>query len=262
MTKTYAQLLREIASLQATAQRQLAIESKSAVSKINELIAKFNLTAGDLQFASVVGAPASRSKGTNSVKPKEAAGKSSSYGDGQGNVWGGRGPRPRWLRSALESGRTLESFLIGARQNASLAGASPKPSMRGVAPAKRASGQRVASKRVAVAIKRAKQVDVATTPTAKKTQTKLPAQKAIAQKTVKPAASASEVQAASKKAPRKTAVATRRSSSAKPRKVAAKKVAPPKKTVSASKALPAPVASASAKPASAPMPEAPAFNSV
>ncbi|HVR51838.1 MAG TPA: H-NS family nucleoid-associated regulatory protein [Pseudorhodoferax sp.] len=29
-----------------------------------------------------------------------------------GDVWTGRGPRPRWRRKALEAGATLEDFLV------------------------------------------------------------------------------------------------------------------------------------------------------
>ncbi|MDM0065343.1 H-NS family nucleoid-associated regulatory protein [Variovorax sp. J31P207] len=32
------------------------------------------------------------------------------YTDESGNTWSGRGPRPRWLRAALESGRSLQDF--------------------------------------------------------------------------------------------------------------------------------------------------------
>lgn len=32
------------------------------------------------------------------------------YADESGNSWSGRGPRPKWLRAALESGRSLQDF--------------------------------------------------------------------------------------------------------------------------------------------------------
>lgn len=43
MTKTYAQLAREIAALQASAQKQLAVEAKGAVAKINDMIARYRV---------------------------------------------------------------------------------------------------------------------------------------------------------------------------------------------------------------------------
>ena len=33
------------------------------------------------------------------------------YQDGAGNSWGGMGPRPRWLKQAIASGKKLEDFL-------------------------------------------------------------------------------------------------------------------------------------------------------
>lgn len=32
------------------------------------------------------------------------------YGDGNGNVWSGRGPRPKWLKDALAAGKSLAEF--------------------------------------------------------------------------------------------------------------------------------------------------------
>ena len=32
------------------------------------------------------------------------------FKDDQGNTWGGRGPRPQWLRDALASGKALDEF--------------------------------------------------------------------------------------------------------------------------------------------------------
>ena len=106
MTKTYAQLAREIAALQASAQKQLAVEAKGAIAKINAMISKYGLTAGDLKFASTAAA-ASRpepkakkvTKGATKGK-RRAASQGAKFSDGQGHQWSGRGPRPAWLREA------------------------------------------------------------------------------------------------------------------------------------------------------------------
>ena len=106
MTKTYAQLSREIASLQATAEKLRAAEIKAAVAKANELIATYGLTANDLKF----------SKSTSSPSVPAAARAVASdarYSDGKGNTWGGRGPRPAWLKDALAAGQALQSFETG-----------------------------------------------------------------------------------------------------------------------------------------------------
>lgn len=115
MSKTYAQLAREIAALQASAQKQLAIESKDAVVKINDLIAKYKLAAGDLTFASSAAASVKPAAPSKAPKGRSAtSAKRTQYSDGKGNVWGGRGPRPAWLRGAIAAGRAIESFLTGA----------------------------------------------------------------------------------------------------------------------------------------------------
>ena len=33
------------------------------------------------------------------------------YSDGAGNSWTGRGPKPRWLKAAIDSGKTLQDFI-------------------------------------------------------------------------------------------------------------------------------------------------------
>jgi DNA-binding protein H-NS len=115
MTKTYAQLAREIAVLQASAQKQLALEAKGAVAKINDMISKYSLTAGDLKFASTSASAVSPSASNKTKETKGKSGKSGAvargarFGDGKGNRWGGRGPRPAWLRNVVAAGRTLES---------------------------------------------------------------------------------------------------------------------------------------------------------
>jgi len=113
MTKTYAQLNKEIAALQAVAEKLYAAEKKAAVEKVNELIAKYALSASELKIAGTAAArPASKvAKSRAPVASKSGAAK---YSDGLGHAWGGRGPRPGWLRAALEAGRTLESFAASA----------------------------------------------------------------------------------------------------------------------------------------------------
>jgi DNA-binding protein H-NS len=149
MTKTYAQLAREIAALQASAQKQLALEAKGAIAKINDLISTYSLTAGDLTFASAsalaVSRPASKqTKATNGKGGKASQG--AKFSDGNGNRWGGRGPRPAWLRNAIAAGRALESFAIGAAPAPAQA---PEPGASVAAPpANKAAEKSIASKRL------------------------------------------------------------------------------------------------------------------
>lgn len=248
MSKTYAQLAREIATLQASAQKQLAIESKDAVAKINDMIAKYNLSAGDLKFASSVAAPVKSAMPAKAAKGKSATvAKRTQYSDGQGNVWGGRGPRPAWLRTALAAGRAIESFLTGAAP-AALPAVAAVPAKKVAAKkvaVKTAASKRVVSKPVAPA-KKVLAVPASSSAVATAKKVKAPVAKKSATKKAAPAAAPAALpvavkKAASKKAPAKKAVALKRAAEVKPaQKVAAKKVAAGKKT--ALKAKPAALA--------------------
>lgn len=147
MTQTYAQLARQIAALQASAQKQLAIEAKGAIAKINDMIATYGLTAGDLKFASTsaTAVSPSASKKTKATNGKgRAAAKGAKFSDGQGNQWSGRGPRPAWLREAIAAGRTLESFAIGAPAPAAAAPVAESPATK--VPARPAASKRIQSR--------------------------------------------------------------------------------------------------------------------
>ena len=109
MTKTIAQLNAEIAALQAEANKLYALELKNAVAKVNELIANYALTPSDLKFPNG-SAAASKLHSVRGLPASKASSGAAKYSDGRGNSWGGRGPRPAWLRAALEAGASLESF--------------------------------------------------------------------------------------------------------------------------------------------------------
>lgn len=109
MTKTYAQLAKEIESLQSVAKRLFVQEAKRAVEKVNQLVAKYQLAPGDLRFPQTdttkVAVPTQ--KGSRKAR-QSTVGK---YSDGTGHSWSGFGPRPAWVRAAIAAGRSLESFL-------------------------------------------------------------------------------------------------------------------------------------------------------
>jgi DNA-binding protein H-NS len=115
MTQTYSQLVKKIAALQQKAASARAKEISGVVDRIKEAIAFYSLTAKDLGFNAL--APAPRQGPAKRAKKrtgKGSAGAAPRFQDGQGNSWGGRGPRPAWLRAALASGRTLEEFATSA----------------------------------------------------------------------------------------------------------------------------------------------------
>ncbi|RYF46099.1 MAG: H-NS histone family protein, partial [Cytophagaceae bacterium] len=90
MTKTYAQLTREIQALQASAEKLRATEVKAAIAKLNESIAHYGLTADDLHFP---GSTSTSARRQGSASTRSNGSTAAKYSDGQGNTWGGRGPR-------------------------------------------------------------------------------------------------------------------------------------------------------------------------
>jgi DNA-binding protein H-NS len=84
--------------LLATAVPKPAPKAKAAGKKAGKSAKK---AAAKTSKAAAVHTAAESSKPASTVK----------YKDDAGNAWSGRGPKPGWLRSALESGKSLEDFL-------------------------------------------------------------------------------------------------------------------------------------------------------
>ncbi|VTU46212.1 DNA binding protein, nucleoid-associated (plasmid) [Variovorax sp. SRS16] len=111
MAQTYKQIQKQIDQLQRQAEVMRNGEIKGVVERIRVAIAHYGLTAAHLGLGS--------EPGNATGKPKTAAAKSSTkskakFGDGNGNVWSGRGPRPHWLRDALKAGRSIDEFRAGS----------------------------------------------------------------------------------------------------------------------------------------------------
>lgn len=112
MSKTYAQLQKEIETLQREAEKLKRKEIDDVIGRIKEAIRVYELTASDLGLDLSSGR---RRGGAGKSARKSAQGKAASrvkYRDESGNVWGGRGPRPQWLRDALLAGKTLQDFAV------------------------------------------------------------------------------------------------------------------------------------------------------
>ncbi|HJV62764.1 MAG TPA: H-NS histone family protein [Albitalea sp.] len=117
MTKTYAQLMKQIDTLTREADKLKRKEVEGVVARIKEAIAIYGLTAADLGLERRRGRPAAsagtakrgRKSGKGGKAKLSAAAK---YRDEAGNTWVGRGPRPRWLREALSAGKRLEDFAV------------------------------------------------------------------------------------------------------------------------------------------------------
>lgn len=126
MAKSLSRIMDQIDRLQ---QEAAAIQGE-VIGRIRKEIAKYGLTAEQLFGDAPKGKRHSNSRSsTKSREPK--------YGDANGNVWGGIGKRPEWLRQALSSGQRLDDFLLV--QSGAVA-ATPKTSRKkaGKAPAPKA----------------------------------------------------------------------------------------------------------------------------
>ncbi|NBT76084.1 MAG: H-NS histone family protein [Betaproteobacteria bacterium] len=131
---TYAEMLAKIEELQKQAEKQKKEEYNSVLKTIKKQIADYGFTAAELGLSSnaapgkksgrtALGKGASRAKSHPSRLKKSsqtAARRNASagskvapkYRDEHGNTWTGRGKQPKWLVSALASGRSLQSLLI------------------------------------------------------------------------------------------------------------------------------------------------------
>lgn len=116
MTKTYAQVMKQIDALAREAERLKRKEVDGVVARIKEAIAAYGLTASDLGLGARIGRPpGAKSKGRKQAgKPKasKAVKPVVRFRDDSGNTWVGRGPRPQWLRDALASGKSLGEFAM------------------------------------------------------------------------------------------------------------------------------------------------------
>jgi DNA-binding protein H-NS len=115
MTKTYAQIVKQIEVLKQDAEKIRRKEVEGVVSRIREAIAVYSLSAEDLGF----GSKKPKAMGKVAVKPVKRAGAKAAkapavvkFRNETGGTWGGRGKRPQWLRDALASGKTLADFAV------------------------------------------------------------------------------------------------------------------------------------------------------
>lgn len=146
MPKTYAQLRNEMEALWRRMEAARRKEGAGALKEIRKLVSLYGFTAEDV-FGDAPKVGIARK--SSSQAPKQEGPK---YQDGQGNSWSGRGPRPAWLRAALESGEALESFMAAPSRTKGTEAIAQAPAT------KRGTGTRA----VAAKKRRAKTVTVAT----------------------------------------------------------------------------------------------------
>lgn len=101
--KSYAQIQKQIEALQREADKLRVQEVAGVVARIKEAISHYGLTAEQLGYGA-------SPKGTKAKGKKLSGTGAVAYSDDFGNTWGGRGPRPQWLKAALAAGKLLEEF--------------------------------------------------------------------------------------------------------------------------------------------------------
>jgi DNA-binding protein H-NS len=116
MTRSYAQIVKQIETLKQEAEKARRKEIEGVVGRIREAITVYGLTADDLGFGakalrrSKAGDPAKKRgrKTTKAAKPVGVI----KYRNETGSTWVGRGKRPQWLRDALAGGKQLSDFAV------------------------------------------------------------------------------------------------------------------------------------------------------
>jgi DNA-binding protein H-NS len=156
MASSYQALTREIEALKKKAEAARKQEAAELVALIKSVIELYGLTAQDLGLAPG-GKPAKKAattkKAATASKVKAAstpaAAPAVKYADGAGHSWSGRGPRPGWVKAAIDAGQTLDDLL---------ATAVPKP-----APKAKAAGKKTSKSAKKAAAKTSKAGTVDTT---------------------------------------------------------------------------------------------------
>lgn len=113
MSKSYAQIVKQIESLKQEAEKIRRSEVDGVIARIREAITHYGLTAADLGLS--VRAKPAAGKASPAKKRKAKGAKAAGvvkYRNDAGGTWGGRGKRPQWLRDALNAGKKLEDFAV------------------------------------------------------------------------------------------------------------------------------------------------------
>lgn len=140
MARTVDQIRERIAKLQAQEKALLQKEALEVIKKIKVAVEHYGITAeqifgptaavkkaarkSSMKASGAAPKTARKTRRTKAAepvstdKPKKAASASKGikvapkYKDGEGNSWSGRGSQPRWLRAALEGGKTIQDFAV------------------------------------------------------------------------------------------------------------------------------------------------------
>jgi DNA-binding protein H-NS len=124
VARTVDQIRERIAKLQAQERALLQKEALEVIKKIKVAVEHYGISKPSMKASGTAAKTARKTRRTKAAeavsvgKPKKAASASKGikvapkYKDGEGNSWSGRGSQPRWLRAALEGGKTLQDFAV------------------------------------------------------------------------------------------------------------------------------------------------------
>ena len=97
---TYSEIQKQISTLQEKAEKIRLAELESVINDIKSKIAEYNITAKDLGLST----KPKKIKNTEPVAPK--------YKNKKGETWSGRGRQPQWIKDVIDSGKSIDLFLI------------------------------------------------------------------------------------------------------------------------------------------------------
>lgn len=100
---TIQELLAQKAELEQQIQALSSAARADAIAQVKALMAEHGLTVADL-----AGGGSTSAKRGSKPGSKVAA----KYRDADGNTWSGRGLKPKWLKAAIASGKTLADFAV------------------------------------------------------------------------------------------------------------------------------------------------------
>lgn len=113
MARSLTQIHRQIEKLQRQADALKKQEIKGVIARIRTAIDHYGLTAADLGLAPARSSAAARGATHTSARKSLAPAmpRPVKFRDDAGNTWSGRGRRPDWFKSALESGKSANDLL-------------------------------------------------------------------------------------------------------------------------------------------------------
>lgn len=97
---TLADIQKQIAELQKQAEEIVNNEKANVIAELKEKIAAYNITASELGFR----------KNSKNAAPTT---KTVKYKNEKGETWGGRGPKPQWVKDVEAAGESLDKYLAG-----------------------------------------------------------------------------------------------------------------------------------------------------